>query len=333
MTGLPFAIIGTGRIAADYLTALAGCPALRLAGVADLRAEVARAVGERWSCPAFRDVQELLGASDARAVLVAVPPSEHERVALTCLEHGVHVLCEKPFALRSDAARRMLGVAAEAGLVLTMSAKFRHVPDVIEAKARVESGALGDVIAASNVFASEVAMRGRWNAAPQISGGGVLIDNGTHSVDLLRYLLGPVAWIAAHEGRRVQELPVEDTVDMSVGFRSGVLANARLSWSITTYGPWYLGLHGTAATLRLGWKSSTIARPGAPEGRPFGSGYDKVEALGRQLAHFARTIEGAEPCLLDAGDILASVATIEAAYESLEAGGARVLIDEPDPGP
>jgi predicted dehydrogenase len=330
MSPIPFAIIGTGRVAADYLTALAGVPELELVGVADVRPEIAAAVGERWSCPAYADSNRLLRDTGATAVLVAVPPFDHEAVSLLCLEHGAHVLCEKPFALSSESGRCMLEAARSAGRTLTMSAKFRHVTDVIEAKARLQSGALGEIVMARNTFTSEVPMRGRWNADPRQGGGGVLIDNGTHSVDLLRFLFGPVTRVQAQRGRRIQDLEVEDTVHMGVGFRSGLIAQVDLSWSVATHRPWFLTIHGSEGSLMLGWTGS-VWRRGGGDGQSFGTGYDKVDALRRQLRHFARVTGGEETPLLDEEDILASIGVIESAYRSLEGDGSPVVLSDPTP--
>ena len=326
MTEQTFAIIGTGRIAGDYLNALQRVPELRLVGVADVREEVANAIGERWKCRAFADPVAMLESVEPQTVLIAVPPVDHEAVTLQCLERGAHVLCEKPFALHASGAERMLAAADARGLHVTMSAKFRHVVDVLEAKAMLETSVLGDLVFASNTFASEVAMRDRWNAEPSRSGGGVLIDNGTHSVDLLRYLCGRVVWVQATRGVSLQSLPVEDSVRMTLGFESGLLANVDLSWSVSTHSPWYLSIHGSAATARLGWKRSVLQRTGEADDKAFGVGYDKVDALARQLVNFTRAATGSEPPLMKAADVLASVTVIEAAYASLADDGVRVVV-------
>lgn len=329
MKALRLAILGTGRIASDYLLALDTIPELQLVGLCDPRHEVVQALGERWEVPAFSLPVELFEKAEVEAVLVAAPPALHEELSLECLSHGAHVLCEKPLALDQVSGRRMLDAADEAGRVLTMSAKFRHVPDLIEAKARIEAGQLGRLAFADNVFASSVSMADRWNSDPAVGGGGVLMDNGTHSVDLLRYLFGPVLWVDAVEGPRLQGLAVEDCVRLRLGFADGLVAGIDLSWSFSTFDDWYVAVHGDQGSLRLGWRGSRLERADGTR-QDFGTGYQKIQALGRQLTHFGRLASGQEDALLDRADLLASIQVVESAYASLASGG-RVLIPQDSP--
>ena len=156
-------------------------------------------------------LEAMLMWGELDAVLVATPPAAHVPVALACLHEGVAVLCEKPFALAPDDARALLTAADQAGTVVTMAAKFRSVGDVIAAKELVDAGDLGEVLRFENVFASRVDMRARWNSDAAVSGGGVIVDNGTHSVDLARWFLGPITDVLATAGPRVQPLAVEDS--------------------------------------------------------------------------------------------------------------------------
>ena len=127
------------------------------------------------------------------------------------MEQGVHVLCEKPLAISTEEAIRMADTAERCQVVFSMGSKFRFVADVQKAREIIDSGILGDIILYENTFAGFCDMSKRWNSQPAISGGGVLIDNGTHSVDILRYLLGNITELQVVEGRRIQNLPVEDT--------------------------------------------------------------------------------------------------------------------------
>ena len=312
------ALVGAGRIAQSYAQAFAGCDAMTVAAVVDVCPEAAGTLARGFGCPAYDSPTALLtDAPDLDAVVLCTPPNTHRALTLLCVEQGLHVLCEKPFTLDVRGARVMLKAARKAGVVLTMASKFRYVNDVIKAREVVLSGLLGDIILFENAFASRVDMSGRWNADPNVSGGGVLIDNGTHSVDLMRYFLGPLADVLAVEGKRVQQLPVEDTVRICVRSASGVLGSIDLSWSLNKEQDSYLTVHGSRGTLVVGWKESKYRLHARPEWVVFGSGYDKVQAFRSQLVNFARAIRGEEKLLITPDDALASVQVVAAAYRSL----------------
>jgi predicted dehydrogenase len=168
-----------------------------------------------------------------------------------------------------------------------------------------------------NAFTSRVDMSKRWNADPAISGGGVLIDNGTHSFDIARYFLGPLAEVHVMEGKRSQNLPVEETVRILVRSAGGVIGNIDLSWSINKELDRYISIYGTRGTVWIGWKESRYRQSSSPDWIKFGDGYDKVGAFRNQIINFAAAINGVEKLLIDADDAIASVEVVEAAYESL----------------
>jgi predicted dehydrogenase len=229
----------------------------------------------------------------------------------------VHVLCEKPLSIDGESARRMIDAAKTSGAKLTMASKFRYVDDVARAKSIVMSGILGEIVLFENAFTSRVDMSRRWNSDPSMSGGGVLIDNGTHSVDLMRYFLGPLAEVQVVEGKRVQGLSVEDTVRIFVHSTSGVVGNIDLSWSIDKELDNYIKIYGSHGTVSVGWKESKYRQSSSQEWVVFGHGYDKVQAFRRQIVNFTRAIRGEETLLITSEDALASVEVVEAAYAAL----------------
>jgi predicted dehydrogenase len=176
------------------------------------------------------------------------------------------VLCEKPLAICPEEAAIMVAAAERSQATLSMASKFRYARDVVEAKSIVASGLIGEIVLFENAFTSRVDMTNRWNSDPKVSGGGVLIDNGTHSVDITRHFLGPLVEIQVVEGRRVQNIPVEDTVRIFVKSVAGVMGSIDLSWSVNKELPHYLSIYGSAGTLHVGWKESKFRRAGDRSG-------------------------------------------------------------------
>jgi predicted dehydrogenase len=215
----------------------------------------------------------------------------------------------------------MLSTARRAGVTLAMASKYRFVDDVVRAKSLLASGTIGDVLLLENTFAARVDMAQRWNTDPAISGGGVLIDNGTHSVDIARYLLGPIVELQAIEGRRTQSVCVEDTAWLFVRNETGAQGAIHLSWSANKELPYYISVCGTAGTLQVGWRGSKYRRWSDDEWISFGSGYDKLQAFSLQIDNFVRSIRGEEELLIRPNAALASVAVIEVAYRAMQAGG------------
>jgi predicted dehydrogenase len=314
---LRFALIGAGGIAQSYVEVFRGCTSARVVAVADPRLEVARAAAAGLGSEAFASAEELLDRVECDAALVCTPPVTHVDICLDLLSRGIPVLCEKPLTLDLSSARKLLERSEETGVLLTMAAKFRYVDDMIRAKSIVDSGILGEIVLFENVFASRVTMAGRWNADPEISGGGVLIDNGTHSVDVARYFLGPISEVTAVEGKRVQQLPVEDTARLFVLSSDRVHGTIDLSWSLDKEVDSYIEIYGSNGTITVGWRESRYRQASSPDWVRFGSGYDKIDAMRRQVANFCGAVHGREQLLITAEDALASVAVIEAAYASM----------------
>ena len=228
-----FGLVGAGAIAQAYAQAFSQTTAAKLVAVADSRREAAEKMADAAQCQAFTDAETMADAVELDAVLVCTPPSTHRDICCALLERGIHVLCEKPLAITSADAEAMIAAAEARGLHFTMASKFRYVADVQKAKELIANGTIGEVVLFENVFTGRVDMSTRWNSNPEIAGGGVLIDNGTHSVDVARFCLGELAEVQAMEGNRIQLLPVEDTAKMFIRSRQGVLGSIDLSWSVS----------------------------------------------------------------------------------------------------
>jgi predicted dehydrogenase len=316
-TPLKFGLIGAGGIAQAYAQAFAQSELADLIAVADVRSEAAQAMAETAKCQSFTAYEQMATTVDLDAVVICTPPVTHPEIGIYFLERQVHVLCEKPLSITVESAQEMATAAQKAGVILTMASKFRFVEDVIKAKSIVTSGILGDIVLFDNAFTARVDMSSRWNAQPEISGGGVLIDNGTHSVDIMRYFLGPISEVQVVEGKRVQSLPVEDTVRMFTKSASGVMGNVDLSWSINKDLDHYIRIYGSQGTISVGWKESKYHQTSSQDWVVFGQGYNKISAFQDQIDNFVKAICNLEPLLITAADAVASVEVIATAYAAL----------------
>ena len=310
-------IAGTGAISQAYAEAVRGLDEVRLVAACDTDAAAARRFESATGCPTYSSLGQMMAAGRLDAVVICTPPATHEAMATQALDRGVHVLCEKPLAIDVASADRMAARAIANGALLTMASKFRFVDDVRAARDLAASGIAGEIVLIENAFTSSVNMMHRWNSDPSVSGGGVLIDNGTHAVDVLRFFLGQLRDVKVFEGKRLQTPRVEDTVRLFVRNESGVIGTSDLSWSINKELDTFLRIYGTAGTILVGWKESKYRVRSSTEWTVFGSGYDKVDAFRKQLLNFTAAIRGEADLEVTMADAVASIEVITAAYNAL----------------
>ena len=310
-------LLGAGAISTTYREVFGRLDDAKIVAVADSQPTLANTLADSVGATSFPSALALLDEGGVDAIVVCTPPATHAGIAIQAIERRVHVLCEKPFSIDLVSAHDMLDSAQRADVICSMATKFRFVEDIIRAKAILESGILGEVIQITNIFASRVDMQQRWNSDSKISGGGVLIDNGTHSVDLIRYFCGPAAEIFATEGLRSQRLSVEETARMLIRNRSGVLASVELSWNYENEADSYLDIYGTQGTLHVGWNGSRYRQENGNGWVSFGSGYDKIECMTGQMKSFLNAVRKDDNGVLEREEVLSSVEMIDAAYRSI----------------
>ena len=315
------AVIGAGGIAEVYRQAFETFDEAEVTLVVDPDVEaagrMARGLGAE-TAPDHHSLLEPQFLAKFDAALVCSPPSTHAQIAGDLLEAGRPVLCEKPLALTSAQAAGMAERAVAAGVPLLMASKYRYVADVARAKRLIEDGSIGTPVLVETAFTGRVDMTNRWNSRREVSGGGVLMDNGTHAVDILRYLIGPVTAVLAVEGPRLQQLEVEDTAWLFARTSTGIRGHADLTWSLDKRVPDYTVVHGTDGVIRLGWQRSIMQKPGCDD-QVVGHGYDKVVAIRDEVGDFLRLV-GGQAARITIEDALASVAVLDAAYRSLATG-------------
>jgi len=254
---LRHAIVGVGATVLGMHRAALSLPTVQLVGVTDVHAAVAAQRAEELGCPAFPDYRTLLAEARPEVVVIMTPHPFHAEIAIAALEAGAHVLCEKPMAVHVGEADAMIAAAERTGRLLAVSLQFRHRPEVIAAKRLLNDGVLGelqrvDVVACwtrATRYYRQVPWRGTWKG----EGGGVLMNQAPHNLDLACYLAGQPSRVVAWTRTRLQPIQAEDTAHAMLAWPGGALGSIHVSTAEANTGD-RIDLFGTGGrlTIRLG---------------------------------------------------------------------------------
>ena len=228
------AVIGCGDVSVVHLRAIANLDGADLVGVCDTDQARVAAAAERYGVPAFTGHRELLDAVRPDVVHVCTPHDQHAAVAIDCLDAGVAVLVEKPVAHTVAEADRLIAAARrQPGVKIGVCLQNRYNTAARTARDLLDSGELGRVRggSATLLWHREPAyyQARPWRGRKDVSGGGVLINQAIHTLDLMEWLLGDVVRVRGHAGRYALDgIDVEDTasvlLDHTGGARSVVFA-------------------------------------------------------------------------------------------------------------
>lgn len=211
------AVIGIGDISAQHLAAIDAHPDIDLVAVCDIDPDRAAAASRRWGVPGFTDHASLLADTRPDVVHVTVPHHVHVQVALAALAAGSHVLTEKPLGHTLASARTLADAARAGDRKVGVCYQNRYNPTSVALKDAVDSGRYGDVLGArasvwwhrTPAYYEASPWRGRWSQG----GGGTLINQSIHTIDLLCWVLGRPEAIHGQAGTLVlgDTIEVEDT--------------------------------------------------------------------------------------------------------------------------
>ncbi len=311
-------LLGCGGIAQTHLEAIARVGRVKLSSVQDLDPQAAQNAAAKYGARAVSSGDDIFRDPDIDAVILCIPPVHHFEFIKKAIASGKHTLCEKPFTITVREAEEIKRLSTAAERLVMMASKFRFVEDVIEARKLIQSGTLGEVVMAEVIFCSIVDMEKRWNSNRAVSGGGVLIDNGSHAVDVIKYLVGPIKSVYAQAGKRSQKMDVEDTARLHFETEDRIVGMVDLSWSLYKHTPSYVNIFGTKGTIEVGWTQSKLWDSKEKTSKIFGNGYKKLDAFVKQIEHFADCVEKKALPILGIEDAIDSVRVIESAYTSIQ---------------
>ncbi len=210
-----FGIVGLGAMGAGHCHYVRDLvPEAELSAVCDISADRAKAFGEQYGVPAFTEPEALFQSGLVDAVLIATPHYHHAPLAIAAFQHGLHVLTEKPLCVSVSDADRMIAAARQSGRRFGIMYQFRTRPENRAARRLIEQGAIGEVRRTLLITAwyrtQAYYDSGGWRATWAGEGGGVLINQAPHYLDLFQWLGGLPKRVQAQVRTRLHEIETED---------------------------------------------------------------------------------------------------------------------------
>lgn len=353
-------VIGVG-VGAAHVVGYQAHPAAEVVAIADLNPERLAEVGNTYGITdRYSNYLELLQRPDIDVVSVALPNALHAPITQAALEAGKHVLCEKPLALNTAEAQRIVDTAAATGRQLMVCFNYRMRPDVRWLKAAIDEGSFGQIYLAKAGWLrnSGIPGSGSWFTNRGLSGGGPLIDLGVHMLDLVLWLLGypEVATVSGvtfarfgPQGKKRWSprtfssgsgvFDVEDLAMAFIRFRDGRALSLETSWASHTRSgrdDYFITLYGERAGADL-----YVANYNNEETVTFyteigGQSVDvrpRIQSPGRShtlaVAHFVDSILAGQPVECTGEEGVALISIIDAVYESARLGREVSLLPAP----
>lgn len=225
MSPINCAIIGCGVISPTHALCLHELPTARLVAVCDTIESRARQLAQTYPADVYTNYHEVLTRPDIQLVCICTPSGMHAEVGIAAAQAGKHVIVEKPIDISLQSARALVTACQSAGVKLSCISQHRFDPAVLELKSAVGQGLLGELhFGGAHTQWYRSAAYYAQDGWRNVFGGGSLINQSVHYIDLLQYIMGPAAEIHAYtDNRSHPDSKVDDIAAAVVRFQSGAL--------------------------------------------------------------------------------------------------------------
>lgn len=223
-----FAIIGTGNIADQHALGVIGCKKAELVAVCDMNQERAKAFADKYGITKiYADSNDLLADPDVDAVCICTPSGTHGVLSIAAAKAGKHILCEKPIEIKADKIDALVAEVEKNNVKMQCVYQSRFDPIALKAKAALDSGEFGKVLMASVYMkyyrSTDYYKSAGWRATWDYDGGGCLMNQGVHGIDLLCWFMGGVKKVNAITRTVLHNIEVEDAAVAAVEFENGAV--------------------------------------------------------------------------------------------------------------
>ena len=226
-----FGILGCGMIANIHALAIKGIENVQLVGVADNKKEFADNFAQKHGVKAFASFEEMLADKEIDVVCICTPSCFHAPNAIQAMQSGKHVVLEKPMAFTAAEADEVIAVSEKTGKFITVISQLRFSPDILKLKELVQKGAFGKItlctLSMKYYRSEEYYSSSPWKGTKKFDGGGALMNQGIHGIDLLQYIVGAVKSVQGQVRTLSHAIEVEDTAAAVLEFECGALGTVQ----------------------------------------------------------------------------------------------------------
>ncbi len=271
MRKLSFALVGAGRMGTRWAAVLSNHPKTALAYIVDTGSGKAKELAKQYPNTSTVDLEAALNSKEVDAVLIATPHKHLSSITHAALSAGKHVLCEKPGAIKAKDIKKNLTLAEAKGLTYMVGYNHRFHDGFVKARQYYKKGEIGEIIfiRARYGFGGRPGYDKEWRLNKSVSGGGHLLDQGVHMIDLAKSFLGDVQKVSGFTSDTFWKHGIEDNGFVLLQSKSRNIASIHAS--LTQWEPLHnFEIYGT-------------------------KGYLSVEGLGRKYGGGERLIVGKRP--------------------------------------
>ncbi|MCL6625496.1 Gfo/Idh/MocA family protein [Alicyclobacillus shizuokensis] len=333
---ISFAIIGCGGISRIYLDLIKHLDNANLVAVCDVNGDRARTIANKVDVDWFTDYSRLFDRADIDVVCILTPSGTHADIAMSAAKAGKHVIVEKPLDVTLEKAQQAIAACRAAGVKLAVISQHRFDLSTMRVKEDMVNGRFGKpVLAQATVHwfrGQSYYDRSRGAGTWAMDGGGVLMIQALHTIDIMQYIMGPIESVFAHTGTFTHKgIEVEDTAAVALVFKNGAVGTISATTSA------YPGLDtrleiigelGSAVIQNHTLRNLYYRQPGHPDPM-FGEGgtncapnyvEEEGHAHGRQLADMIAAIQEDREPLVNGEESLHVLKVILAIYQSARTG-------------
>jgi UDP-N-acetyl-2-amino-2-deoxyglucuronate dehydrogenase len=340
-----FAVVGCGAIGRVHAGAIRKTPDAQLVAVSDLNAENGASFAREFGCKAYTDFREMFQKERIQIACVCTPSGTRLSICEAAAEHRVHLLVEKPLDIQPERLEKIISLCRSAQIKLGCVFQLRFLPVFQALKQAEREGRFGKLIVGNAgticYRSAEYYQNGGWRGTYAQDGGGALMNQGIHNIDLLRWIMGDVESVTAYQDHLSHTIEVEDTIVAGIRFVNGAMGTLAASTSVYYGINKKLEIFGTDGSVIIKdvepvmwqfqqsqegeWERLQQSTPAHPALRPTSPLVEDTWAHQQQIADMIAAVrEDREPAV-NGADARKTVNLVLAIYEAARTGRRIVL--------